>query len=220
MFLGHVGVALAAKPAVPQVSLGTTLLAACFLDLVWPVLVLAGVERVEITPGITRVTPLDFTHYPWSHSLLTAVGWGALFAAAHFAFRRNRRAALWLAGLVVSHWVLDWVVHRPDLPLYPGEVARHGLGLWNSLPVTLAIEAGVFAAGIFLYARSTRARDRFGAAAFWALIAFLVACYGAAVFGPPPPSINALALSSFFALVLVAWAAWADRHRTASARTP
>jgi membrane-bound metal-dependent hydrolase YbcI (DUF457 family) len=213
MFLGHFGVALAAKKVAPEVSAGTAILAACFLDVAWPVLVLTGVERVEIAPGITRVTPLDFTHYPWSHSLAMAIAWGAGFAAVYYALRRNLRNALWLAALVVSHWLLDWIVHRPDLPLYPGEAARHGLGLWNSLPVTLAIEAAIFAAGIYIYRVASRPRDRIGSVGFWALVAFLAACYAGAVFGPPPPSVGVLAGTSLFGLVLVAWAAWVDRHR-------
>lgn len=216
MFLGHIGVALAAKKVAPRVCLGTTIFAACFLDILWPVFVLAGLETVEITPGITRVTPLDFTHYPWSHSLVAAIGWGALFSAVHFVFRRNARSAMWLGGLVVSHWILDWIAHRPDLPIFPGEAARHGLGLWNSLPATIAVEALVFGAGLYIYVSATRARDRAGGAAFWGLIAFLVACYGAAVFGPPPPSVRVLAVSSLSLLLLVAWAAWADRHRAFS----
>jgi membrane-bound metal-dependent hydrolase YbcI (DUF457 family) len=214
MFLGHFGVALAAKKVAPEVSLGTTILAACFLDVAWPVLVLTGVERVEIAPGITRVTPLDFIHYPWSHSLVMAIGWSAIFAGVYYALRRNLRNAAWLAALVVSHWFLDWVVHRPDLPLYPGEAARHGLGLWNSLPITLAIEAAIFVAGIYIYATQSRSLDRIGAVAFWALVAFLVACYAGAVFGPPPPSVAVLAASSLFGVVLVAWGWWVERHRT------
>jgi hypothetical protein len=220
MFLGHFGVALAAKRVVPEVSLGTTVFAACFLDLIWPFLLLAGVERVEISPGITRVTPLDFTHYPWSHSLVMAGAWGAAVGSVHFALRRNPRPALWLAALVMSHWLLDWVVHRPDLPLFPGDAARHGLGLWNSLPITLAVEAAIFCAGIYVYVGETRPRDRTGVLAFWTLIALLVVCYAGAVFGPPPPSVTALAASSLFGLALVAWAAWADRHRLYAGRIP
>ena len=145
MFIGHFGLAFAAKKIAPEVSVGTTIFAAEFLDAVWPVFVLAGVEKVEVVPGITRVTPLDFVYYPWSHSLAMAIAWGAVFAATYWAIRRKLANAVWLGAIVVSHWFLDWIVHRPDLPLYPGEAARHGLGLWNSMPATMAIEFGVLA---------------------------------------------------------------------------
>jgi membrane-bound metal-dependent hydrolase YbcI (DUF457 family) len=213
MFIGHFGVAFAAKKAAPQVSLGTAIFAAQLLDGVWPVLVIAGVERVEIVPGITKVTPLDFVYYPWSHSLAMAIAWGMLFAACYWALRRRLANALWIAAIVVSHWVLDWIVHRPDLPLFPGDPGRHGLGLWNSVPATLGVEFGLFAAGIFVYLRSTRPRDRTGTYAFWALVAVLVACYLAAAFGPPPPSPEAVAWTGLIGYAMVAWGWWIDRHR-------
>jgi membrane-bound metal-dependent hydrolase YbcI (DUF457 family) len=213
MFLGHFGVALAAKKAAPAVSIGTTMFAAQFLDAIWPLLVLAGIERVEVKPGITRVTPLDFVYYPWSHSLAAALGWAALFAGVHWAFRRNARSAAWLAALVLSHWVLDWIVHRPDLPLFPGDTHAHGLGLWNSLPATLAIEFALFAAGILIYLTRTRARDRTGSVAFWALVAVLAVAYLGATLGPPPPSPEAVAYSCLVIYLVLPWGWWIDRHR-------
>ena len=213
MFLGHFGLAFAAKKVAPRVSLGTTILAAEFLDALWPVLVLSGIETVEIAPGITRVTPLDFVHYPWSHSLVMAVLWGVLFAATYWLLKRDRSGAFWLGALVASHWVLDWIVHRPDLPLYPGEADRHGLGVWNSVPASLALELAFLAAGVTLYARATRARDRIGTYAFWALVAFLLIAYAGAVFGPPPPSAQAVAITGFAGYLLMAWGWWVDKHR-------
>ena len=213
MFLGHFGLAFAAKKVAPGVSIGTTIFAAEFLDCVWPLLLLAGVEKVEIVPGITRMTPLDFVHYPWTHSLVMSMVWGALFALAYWLIRRRTREAILLGSLVVSHWVLDWVVHRPDLPLYPGEAERHGLGLWNSVGGSLAIEFVLFAAGILIYLRCTRALDRIGTYAFWGLVALLAASYFGATFGPPPPSVHALALTSLAGYLMVAWGWWIDRHR-------
>jgi membrane-bound metal-dependent hydrolase YbcI (DUF457 family) len=225
MFIGHFGLAFAAKKVAPQVSLGTTILACEFLDVLWPVFVLTGVEEVRIVPEIKGVTPLYFVHYPWSHSLLMAFAWGALFATVYWMMRkkgakrpREKLAnALWLGALVVSHWFLDFVVHRPDLPLYPVRFPRqpelYGLGLWDSLPATLAIEFGLFAAGIYIYLRSTRARDRTGTIAFWALVAVLTASYLGAVFGPPPPSVRVLAYTSLIGYLMVVWGWWIDRHR-------
>ena len=213
MFLGHFGVALAAKKVVPGASLGTTLFAAEFLDAVWPILLVAGVEHVTIAPGITRMSPLDFTDYPWSHSLVMALAWSALFAAVYYLVRRKRAYALWLAAIVLSHWFLDWIVHRPDLPIAPGTAGRHGLDLWDSLPATLAVEGALFGAGVAIYVSSTRAVDLVGRAGFWAFVVALVALYASATFGPPPPSVQVLAWSAFGGYFLMAWAWWVDRHR-------
>jgi hypothetical protein len=213
MFIGHFGLAMGTKKVAPRVSLGTTIFAAEFLDMIWPLLVLAGVERVEIVPGITQVTPLDFVYYPWSHSLAMAVVWGALFAFAYWMLRKRARDAIVLGVLVVSHWFLDWPMHRADLPLYPGDSQLHGLGLWNSVPITLALEFGLFAAGIYLYLKCSRARDRIGSIAFWALVAVLAVSYLGATFGPPPPSATVVAASSLVGYLMVAWGWWIDRHR-------
>lgn len=215
MFIGHFGLAFAARRVAPAVSLGTTIFAAEFLDALWPLFVMAGIERVEIVPGITRMTPLDFVHYPWSHSLAMALVWSFAFGATYWLLRRNARGALVLAALVASHWLLDWMVHRPDLPLYPGDAAKYGLGLWNQPALELGMEAILFAAGIYLYVRATKARDRVGVYGFWALVAVLAIAYLAATFGPPPPSSQAVAASSLIVYVIAAWGWWIDRHREA-----
>jgi hypothetical protein len=215
MFIGHFALGFGAKKVAPEISLGTLFAAAQLADLVWPVLVLAGVERVEIRPGDTAVTPLEFVSYPWSHSLLMLAVWGALLAGAWWALRRGRAAAaLTLFALVVSHWVLDVVSHRADMPLIPGGGTRLGLALWNSRPATLAVELALFAAGVLLYLRATRPRDRIGRAALWALVAFLLVIYLASLFGPPPPSARLVAFSGLALWLLLLWASWADRHRT------
>jgi len=213
MFLGHFAVALAAKRAAPQISLGTLFLAAQLADLVWPTLVLAGVERFEIRPGITAVTPLEFIHYPYSHSLAALAAWGAALGAAFFLWNREARAAAVLFALVLSHWVLDAVSHRPDLPLTHGGAERIGLGLWNSLPATLAVEGGLLAAGVVLYARTTRPLDRTGRWSLGALVVFLALVYLATLFGPPPSSTAEVAWSAQAVWLLVAWGYWIDRHR-------
>lgn len=213
MFVGHFGVGFAAKSRAPEASLGTLFLAAQWVDLVWPTLLLAGLERVEIAPGITAVTPLDFTHYPITHSLVAVLGWAILFAVVYHGLRRYPIGA-WICGAaVLSHWVLDAVVHRPDLPLYPGSATRIGLGVWNSLPATLAVELPIFALGVWLYSRSTRARDRAGNIGLWALVGFLLIVYAMNILGPPPPSVSAIAWVGQAQWLLIAAAYAVDRHR-------
>jgi hypothetical protein len=178
-------------------------------------LLLAGLETVEIVPGITTVTPLDFTEYPITHSLLAVLGWAFLFSAAYFLLKRYPKGT-WVCGAaVVSHWVLDALTHRPDLPLIPGGTSRIGLGLWNSLPATLVVELSIFAIGVWLFIRSTRPLDRVGTIALWALIGFLGVIYFGNLFGSPPPNVTALAWVAQAQWLLVIWAYWIDRHRVA-----
>jgi len=213
MFLGHFGVGFGAKAAAPRASLGALFLAAQFIDLLWPTLLLLGLERVVISPGVTRVTPLDFTDYPISHSLVMVFLWGILFSGAYFLLRRYPRGA-WVCGVaVVSHWFLDLVVHRPDLPLAPGATSYFGLGLWNSLPITLVVELAIFAVGVWLYCRTTSASDRIGSVGLWSLVAFLLLVYFGNLFGQPPPNVTALAWVGQAQWLLVVWAYWVDRHR-------
>jgi hypothetical protein len=214
MFIGHFAVAFAAKRAAPELSLGTLFLAAQLADLVWPTLVLLGVESFRIRPGITAVTPLEFVHYPWSHSFVAMVGWGFLLAIVWLAVRRGTpMAALVIIGVVLSHWALDVVSHRPDMPLTVGGEARFGLGLWNSMAATLAVEGALFALCVALYARATRALDRIGRWAFWGLVAFLVAVYLVTLFGPPARNTAEVTWSAQAIWLLVAWGYWIDRHR-------
>jgi len=214
MFIGHFGVALAAKKAAPKASLGVLVLSAQFVDLLWPVLLLLGIEHVEITPGITRTSPMNFTDYPISHSLLMGVVWALLVGGVYYALVRYPRGA-WVAGLaVLSHWVLDFIVHRPDLPLWPGNSPRVGLGLWNSWAATISLEVFFFGAGVWIYLRSTRARDNIGRYAFWGFVVFLFLGWLSTVFAGPPPSVKALAWGGLAMWLLVPWAWWADRHRT------
>ena len=212
MFLGHFAVAFAARAQAPTVSLGTFFLACQLADLVWPVLVLTGIERVEIDPGNTAVTPLAFLFYPYSHSLTALAGWGLLLAAL---LRRVQVAGV-VVAVVISHWVLDVIAHRADMPITFDNSTRIGFGLWNSVPATLAVEGMMFALGALWYARATRPRDRIGTWAFVGLLAFLVGIYLASVFGPPPPSVTAIGAGGFAMWLLVAWGYWIDRHRVAS----
>jgi membrane-bound metal-dependent hydrolase YbcI (DUF457 family) len=214
MFIGHFALGFAAKRAAPRTSLATLFAAAQLADILWPVFVALGIEQVRIQPGITAFTPLDFISYPYSHSLLLLLVWGALFGALCATSTRNRRTWLVVGGLVVSHWVLDWITHRPDMPLYPGS-ARFGLGLWNSVPATIAVEIPMFVAGLWIYARATRARDAIGRRGFSALAGFLLVIYVANAIGPPPPSVTAIVVAGVAgAAVIVLWAWWFDRHRS------
>jgi membrane-bound metal-dependent hydrolase YbcI (DUF457 family) len=214
MFIGHFAVGFAAKRAVPRVSLAMLLLAALFGDIVWPVLVLLGFETVRIAPGATRFTPLEFVSYPWSHSLLMLVVWGAVVGGAYRGIVGGRRTFIVLAALVVSHWVLDWVTHAPDMPLYPAG-PKVGLALWNSVPGTMIVELLLFAAGVYVYVRTTAARDRIGRWGFVALAVTLVAIYVAdSMSAAPPPSVIAICVVALAgSAVFLAWAWWVDRHR-------
>ncbi|GAB4322066.1 MAG: hypothetical protein Kow0074_13350 [Candidatus Zixiibacteriota bacterium] len=214
MFIGHFGIGLGAKKLKSEISLGTLFFAAQFVDLLWPTLLLIGVERVEVMPGATAVTPLEFISYPISHSLLFAVIWGSVIGGLYMAIRKNVRGAVLLGLLVLSHWVLDLIVHHPDLPITPGESVKVGLGLWDSLAGTLAVEGVIFAVGTYVYARITRARDSVGHYGFWGLIVFLVLIHLSNLFGSPPPSATAIAWVGQAQWLLVVWAYWIDRHRS------
>ena len=214
MFIGHYALGLAAKRIVPSVSLGALVLACQFADLLWPTLVLAGVESFTIRPGITAVTPLDFEYYPFSHSLLALCVWGILFGLVYRAVSGSSgRAALVLFALVLSHWVLDVVAHRPDMPLAPGVGLRIGFGLWRSIPATLAVEFLLYALGVVAYCKATVARDRVGSIGLWALVVFLAIVELASVLEPPPSSVLAVSASAQAMWLLVAWGYWVDRHR-------
>ena len=213
MFIGHFGLGFAAKRAAPGVSLAVLFLAAQFADALWPFLVAAGVEQVRIDPGNTAVTPLDFVSYPWSHSLLMLAVWAVLLG---WIFRTaDRRAFTVIAALVLSHWVLDFVTHVPDMPLYPGG-PEVGLGLWRSMPLTAAVELPLYLAGVWMYARATRGRGAKGRWGFASLWIGLLLLHVVNLIGPPPPSITAIwagGIAGF--LVIMAWSWWVDRHRTA-----
>ena len=215
MFIGHVAVALGAKKASPKTSLGTLLLAAQLPDLLWSVFLILGWERVRIVRGITAVSPLDFTSYPLSHSLLADFGWALLLAGLYLTFKKDRRGALVVWACVMSHWLLDFISHRPDLPLYPGSHLV-GLGLWDSVSVTLLVEGGLFVAGVMIYSRTTHPRDKIGEYSYKTFVAFLVLIYLASLMGPPPPNVTAVEWTGVLAWFLLAWAYWIDQHRTTS----
>jgi hypothetical protein len=214
MFIGHFAVGFAAKKVAPKTSLGVLMTAPIFLDLLWPLFLILGLEQVRIDPGNTTATPLNFVQYPISHSLLTTLGW-----ATGFAFLYHGRTRYWPGTLciwfgVVSHWVFDAIVHRPDLPLYPGGEMRIGLGLWNSVPATIIIESALFIGGVWLYAKQTRPLNNAGLYGFWLFVVLLIVLYIENLFGPPPPNEKVLAFAALIIWLVVPWVWWFDRHRS------
>lgn len=213
MFVGHFGVALAAKRLAPRTSLATLVAASSFLDLVWPVLLLAGAERVRIVAAGSPFLRLDFESYPISHSALAVAGWALAFGAVYLWRTGYRRGAVVAAALVASHWVLDVATHVPDLPLWPGG-PKVGFGLWRSPAATLAVELAIFAGGIALHLGGTRATRRAGSWGLAAWVAMLLFFYVSSLLAPPPPGVTVIGASALVGSALtLAWAAWADRAR-------
>lgn len=213
MFLGHFAVGFGAKAAAPKVSLGSLFLAAQFIDLLWPTLLMLGLEQVRIVPEHPPGPPLEFTHYPFSHSLLAVLGWAVLIGGAYYLLRRERRGALVMGLAVLSHWLLDLLVHYPDLPLYPSASPMLGLALWSWPSLEMILELGLFMLGIGLYLRVTRPVDKTGKWALAGLALLLIAIQLANTLGPPPPSVAAIAWVGQAQWLLVVWAYWVDRHR-------
>jgi hypothetical protein len=207
MFIGHYAVGFAAKRAAPKTSLGWLIGSVVLLDLLWPIFLLLGWEEVRVVRGATPFLNLDFVSYPISHSLAATLGWSVL------------AGALWIAVGVASHWILDFVSHRPDLPLWPGG-PRVGLGLWNSTFKTIAVEEAMLAVGLWIYVLHTQPRDRVGRWSFVAFVVFTLAIYVSSIVSPPPPSARAVAWVGLASWIMPAWAAWFDRHRGFLADAP
>jgi hypothetical protein len=212
MFVGHLAVALTAKKVEPRLPLWVATAASFGIDLLWPILLLTGIEVVAVEPGNTAFTPLNFESYPWSHSLLTTLLWGVLVGGVAFLAFKNSRVGLMAGGLVVSHWLLDLLTHRPDLPLWPGGTLV-GLGLWNSVLGTLLVEGLLFAGAVALYLRMTEARDRVGRWAFWGLIGLTGLIWISGPWAPPPPDAKSIAVVGLVMWILPPWTWWIEGHR-------
>jgi hypothetical protein len=219
MFVGHYAVGLAAKRFAPRTSLGVLIAAPILLDLLWSILVLVGREHVSIVDSPNPFLRLQFDSYPISHGLLAVIGWATLFASIYFGVARYLAGgiAVWVG--VISHWLLDYIVHRPDLPLQAGSSRLLGLGLWNKRGITIAVELALLAAGVAVYLFQTRAKDKIGRFGFGAFVVVIVALYGVVVFGPAPPTVNKVAIGTLSSLLFVPFAWWFDRHREARDRT-
>lgn len=214
MFIGHYGVGLAAKKA-STVSLGLLFLACQFLDLLWPTLLLLNVEHVSINANASSPVPLTFTDYPYSHSLSMAIVWSLLFGIIYWLIKRNKQYAVILGLCVLSHWLLDFIVHLPDLPLYPSaSSAKVGLQLWTSRVASIALESFIFILGLILYLRATKPKNKTGAIVFWILISLLILAHIANLFSPPPTSVTAVAWGAQLMWIFVILGFWADKNRT------
>ena len=213
MLLGHIAVGLAGKHVAPRASLATLLFAPMFLDLLWPIFLLLGWEQVRVDPGNTAVTPLDFESYPWSHSLHMTLFWSGLVGVVIRAITRDTRTAVWVGSMVASHWVMDWITHRPDLPLWPGG-PRVGLGLWNSVPATFIVEIVLLVAGLWLYLRDTRPRGRRGRLSLWSFVATVTLIYFTNLAPiPATTSPRTIALMALALWIIIPWAWWIDSTR-------
>ena len=220
MFIGHFAIGFAAKRFAPHASLAPLLAAPLFLDLLWLWFLLLGWEQVRIDAGNTRFTPLDLVYYPWSHSLLLSVVWATAFALVYhlIAHYWPGTVAIWFG--VVSHWVLDWITHRPDMQLYPGS-PYFGLGLWNSVAGTIVVEILMLTIGVGLYVRSTRAVDRIGRYAFFAFVGLLLVLYIGDRFSPPPTKVAEIVWTGIIATgIIIPWSWWFDRHRVVRPLVP
>jgi hypothetical protein len=215
MFVGHYGVSFATKRVDESIPLWVLFLAVQWLDVIWAPLVLLGIEKVRIVPGFTATNPLDLYYMPFTHSLVAALVWSVLMAGVYGVLRRAPRKASVLVGLAVfSHWVLDFVVHIPDLPLYDN-AAKVGLGLWNQPILAFGLETVLLLGSAAIYLQRQPAR-RTRVLAF-ALVMLAVQAY--IFFGPPPVSSSAIAATALAAYAIFAFVIWllADRHRAVQA---
>ena len=215
MFIGHFGLSFAAKKAAPKVSLATLFIATQFVDILWPFLLVLNIEKVAVVPGYTKTNAFEFLYFPYTHSLLMGVVWGAVVGGIYWLFKRDNRGALVIALCVLSHWFFDLIVHTADLPLTPFSGYKVGLGLWNHLAITLVIEFAIFLAGTYSYATFTKAKNKMGKWMLWTLVILLAIVQLANTFGPiPSDSVMKLFVSFItFMAIIIAVAFWVDKNR-------
>jgi hypothetical protein len=215
MFVGHYGPSFAIKSIQPSIRLWVLFIAVQLLDVGWSVLVMLGVEKARIVPGITASNPLDLYYMPFTHSLVAAFAWSvaAIILSRLLLGVRDWSAGLWVGAAVFSHWVLDFVVHRPDLPLYD-DAAKVGLGIWNYPIIALALEALLLFGGMIMYLKRTRPLSTLGRLGppIFGVLMLAIQCY--IFFGPPPASPVAAAVTALVSYVVFAAVAhWLDRNR-------
>lgn len=212
MGIGHVALAFASKRFVPQVSLGWLILAGLLVDQLFGVMVLLGLESARVVPGATEAYPFVMDDYPYTHSLVGGIGWAVIAGGLWWALKRDRLGAAFIAGGVISHWLLDVVAHTPDMPVLPGGPYL-GLGLWHSLPATLIVEAALVAAGIAVYVASTRAANRVGSVGLVVLTVVIGLVHLGVYLAPPPPSVEAAGISMLGLILPIVAAHWVDSQR-------
>ena len=214
MFVGHYGVSFAAKRVEPSIPLWALFLAVQFLDVLWAPFVLLGIEKVRIVPGFTASNPFDLYYMPYTHSLVAALLWSCVGGLAYqIVARPSRQRASAIVGLaVLSHWVLDFIVHRPDLPLYDNS-AKVGLGLWNAPALAFGLEGALLFGGIWLCLRG-RLVLSFGTQVFGVVMLGIQAYV---FFGPPPTSDRAFAWTALVAYAVFAMVIWWLQDRRAIA---
>ena len=216
MFIGHFGVSFAAKKFAPKVSLATLFIATQFVDILWPFLLVFGVEKVAVTPGYTKTNAFEFLHFPYTHSLFMGLIWSVIVGGIHWLVKHDKRSALVIGICVLSHWLLDVIVHTADLPLLPFGDYKVGLGLWNYVGITLIVETIIFLAGAFVYASVTKAKNKVGKWSLWMLIILLLIITLSNTFGPTPPNSVMILFYSFVILIaiIVGLSYWVDKNRT------
>jgi hypothetical protein len=205
LFTGHYSVSFAGRAAEKRIPLWLLFVAVQFIDVLWSIFVLLGIEKVRIVPGITASNALDLYYMPYTHSLLGVLCWSALayVVCQLIPQLRGQRTGLILAAAVFSHWILDLIVHRPDLALY-GSVGKMGFGLWNYRAAAFALEMAVLFGGAAMLYRTAASKARLAGFVVF-LAAFQVF---ATFFFPPPPSDHSAATTAFVSYVVLALIAW------------
>jgi hypothetical protein len=216
MFVGHYGVAFAARGVEKKLPLWAYFLAVQWVDVVWTMLVFFGVERVSIQPGVNPSGPLVFDYYPYTHSLAAGAAWAAIAFMGYRVITRMRgsqRVAAILALAVLSHWFLDFMVHQPDLDIYD-ETRKVGLGLWNHPVIEVIVEYLLLFGGMLFYFRKSPKLSMKRRIAMVVLCIFMSLVQLAGSFGPPPASVKIMAVSGFVIyLLFTGLAAWAEGRR-------
>ena len=221
MFIGHYAVSYVAKAVKPSLPLWLLFLAVQLVDVFWAMFVLLGIEKVRIVPGITASSPLDLYYMPYTHGLLTSLLWaGAALVLYRLACKRKLWAgAIILGAAVFSHWLLDFLVHRPDLPIYDNTL-KVGLGLWNYPVLSFMLEAGLLLGGMYLYLKKTRSVQRGGAYGMLIFGLFMMAAQLSVFFVAPPETGTQVAISALVSYFLFAAVAlWLERKRVAVTRS-
>lgn len=219
MFIGHFGVAFAAKRVRNRVPLWLLFLAVQLVDVAWGLFVWLGIEKVAVSPGILPTNHLDFQYYPYTHSLIATLGWSAVvYLLFRYWFFRNHPdpncSARVMGLLVFSHYPLDVLVHRADMPIGFGDSPKIGLEIWGSVPLTFIIEIGFFLIGFLLYMSGTKAKTKAGNWGWWLFAVLLVGMWVGTIFGPPPTDITMMVISGLIMFIALFWiVSWLEKKR-------